>query len=68
MNTKTALVAPSCRLREWADMILECRRRPEYMSVKQWCEEHSITVASSKSEMSFVTAIVSSLYLRTAVG
>ena len=46
MNTKTALVARSCRLRKWADMILECRRRPEYMSVKQWCEEHSITVAN----------------------
>lgn len=46
MNTKAALVARSCRFREWADMILECKRRPEYMPVKQWCEENSITVAN----------------------
>ena len=36
MNTKTALVARSCRLREWAGMIQDCKRRPEDMSVKQW--------------------------------
>ena len=46
MNTKTALVARSCRLREWAGMIQDCKRRPADMSVKQWCDAHSITVAN----------------------
>lgn len=46
MNTKTALVARSCRLHEWANMIQECKNRPADMSVKQWCDEHSITVAN----------------------
>ena len=42
MNTKTALVARSCRLREWAGMIQDCKRRPEDMSVKQWCDAQPI--------------------------
>lgn len=39
MNTKTALVARSCRFRAIrAGMIQDCKRRPEDMSVKQLCD------------------------------
>ena len=46
MNIKTALVAWNCRLRERAGMIQNCKRHPEDMSVKQWSDAHSITVAN----------------------
>ena len=51
MNIKTALVAWNCRLREWAGMIQDCKRHPEDMSVKQWCDAHSITVANYYCQM-----------------
>lgn len=46
MNTKTALVARNCRLHEWARMIRDCKNRPTGMSVKQWCDDHFISVAN----------------------
>ena len=51
MDIKTALVAWNCRLREWAGMIQDCKRHPEDMSVKQWCDAHSITVANYYYQM-----------------
>lgn len=46
MNTKPALVARNYRLHEWARMIQDCKNRPTGMSVKQWCDDHSISVAN----------------------
>lgn len=42
----TSLIARQCRLREWAQMVQDCRNRPEEMSVNEWCEAHSITKAN----------------------
>lgn len=42
----TSLIARQCRLREWAQMVQDCRNRPEKMSVDEWCEAHSITKAN----------------------
>lgn len=42
----TSLIARQCRLREWAQMVQDCRNRPEEMSVDEWCEAHSITKAN----------------------
>lgn len=42
----TSLIARQCRLREWAQMVQDCRNRPEEMSVEEWCEAHSITKAN----------------------
>ncbi|MBQ8230472.1 MAG: IS66 family insertion sequence element accessory protein TnpB [Lachnospiraceae bacterium] len=42
----TSLIARQCRLREWAQMVQDCKSRPEEMSVDEWCEAHSITKAN----------------------
>lgn len=42
----TSLIARQCRLREWAQMVQDCRNCPEEMSVDEWCEAHSITKAN----------------------
>lgn len=42
----TSLIARQCRLREWAQMVRDCKSRPEKMSVDEWCKAHSITKAN----------------------
>ena len=42
----TSLIARQCRLREWAQMVQDCKSPPEEMSVDEWCEAHSITKAN----------------------
>ncbi len=42
----TSLIARQCRIREWAQMVQDCKNRPEEMSVDEWCEAHSITKAN----------------------
>lgn len=44
--SSTSLIARQCRLREWAQMVQDCKSRPEEMSVDEWCEAHSITKAN----------------------
>ncbi len=46
MKSQTSQVARSCRIREWAAMVQECRNRPSDMSVDQWCQANNITKAS----------------------
>lgn len=38
MKSQTSQVARSCRIREWAAMVQECRNRPSGMSVDEWCQ------------------------------
>ena len=38
MKSQTSQVARSCRIREWASMVQECRNRPNGMSVDEWCQ------------------------------
>lgn len=40
----TSLIARQCRLREWAQMVQNCRNRPEEMSIDEWCESNGITI------------------------
>lgn len=46
MKSQTALVARSCRLNEWVQMIHDCKNRPTGMSVDEWCKLNSITKAN----------------------
>lgn len=46
MKSQTALVARSCRLNEWVQMIHDCKNRPAGMSVDEWCKLNSITKAN----------------------
>ena len=46
MKTQTSIVARSCRLQEWAQMIQKCNNRPVGMSVSEWCQANSITKAN----------------------
>lgn len=46
MKSQTSQVARSCRIREWASMVQECRNRPNGMSVDEWCQANNITKAS----------------------
>lgn len=46
MNSETSKAARNYRLQEWAEQIRECRRRPEGMTVKDWCGLQGITVTS----------------------
>ena len=46
MKSQTSQVARSCRIREWAAMVLECRNRPSGMSVDEWCQANNITKAN----------------------
>ena len=41
MKSQTALVARSCRLNEWIQMIHDCKNRPAGMSVDEWCKLNS---------------------------
>lgn len=43
METNPSVVAREFRLREWAEMIRECRSRPENVTVREWCNDHHIT-------------------------
>ena len=43
MKSQTSQVARSCRIREWAAMVQECRNRPNGMSVDEWCRANNIT-------------------------
>lgn len=53
MKSQTALVARSCRLNEWIQMIRDCKNRPVGMSVDEWCKLNSITTIGimTNSEM-----------------
>lgn len=46
MKTQASIVARTCRLQEWAQMIQECNQRPVGMSVSEWCQANSITKAN----------------------
>lgn len=46
MKSQTSQVARSCRIREWAAMVQECRNRPNGMSVDEWCQANNITKAN----------------------
>lgn len=46
MKSQTSQVARSCRIREWASMVQECRNRPNDMSVDEWCQANNITKAN----------------------
>lgn len=46
MKSQTSQVARSCRIREWASMVQECRNRPNGMSVDEWCQANNITKAN----------------------
>ena len=46
MKSQTSQVARSCRIREWATMVQECRNRPNGMSVDEWCLSNNITKAN----------------------
>lgn len=46
MKSQTSQVARSCRIREWAAMVRECRNRPSGMSVDEWCQANNITKAN----------------------
>ena len=46
MKTQTSSVSRQYRLRQWAEMIRECKSRPVGMSVDEWCAAHSITKAN----------------------
>lgn len=46
MKSQTSQVARSCRIREWASMVQECRNRPSGMSVDEWCQANNITKAN----------------------
>lgn len=47
MKSQTSQVARSCRIREWASMVQECRNRPSGMSVDEWCQAKNITRANN---------------------
>ena len=53
MKSQTALVARSCRINEWVQMIRDCKNRPAGMSVDEWCKLNSITTIGimTNSEM-----------------
>lgn len=46
MSSITTTVARQYRLQEWASQIRECQRRPQNLTVKDWCIQHQITVAN----------------------
>lgn len=46
MSSITTTVARQYRLQEWASQISECQRRPQNLTVKDWCIQHQITVAN----------------------
>ena len=46
MNSTTTLIARQCRLEAWAEQIQDCNKRPQGMSVKDWCSQHGVNVAS----------------------
>lgn len=46
MKSQTSQVARSCRIREWAAMVQECRNRPSDMSVDEWCQANNISKAN----------------------
>ena len=46
MKSQTSQVARSCRIREWAAMVHECRNHPSSMSVDEWCQANNITKAN----------------------
>ena len=43
MKSQTSQVARSCRIREWAAMVQECRNCPNGMSVDELCRANNIT-------------------------
>ena len=40
MSSITTTVARQYRLQEWASQIRECQRRPQNLTVKDWCIQH----------------------------
>lgn len=46
MNSETTIVARQYRLQEWANLVCDCNNRPDKMTIKQWCEQHSISTAN----------------------
>lgn len=44
MDSLTTTVARQYRLQQWAEDIRECQNRTQDLTVKDWCEQHQITV------------------------
>lgn len=42
MDSQTSLVAKQCRIQSWTIQIKDCRKRPEDMTVDEWCPQHNI--------------------------
>lgn len=61
MNSQTSLAARDCRIREWTQMIQDCKNRPVGMSVEEWCKNHSLT----KSNYYYRIRQVRKAYLET---
>jgi hypothetical protein len=43
MSSQTTAISRQCRLKEWAEMVRECKSRPIGMTVDEWCEANSIS-------------------------
>ena len=46
MKSHTSLVAQQTRLSEWAELIRDCKNRPQGMKIDEWCQLHDITKVS----------------------
>jgi hypothetical protein len=46
MSSQTTAISRQCRLREWAEMVQECKCRPIGMTVDEWCNANSISKAN----------------------
>lgn len=46
MNSNTSMIAREYRLQQWANEIRECQNRESHVTVKEWCNQHELTVAN----------------------
>lgn len=46
MDSKTSLVARQYRVQQWAAQIQECKSRSPELSVKEWCSQRNLNVAT----------------------
>lgn len=46
MDSKTSLVARQYRLQQWTTQIRECQNRDPELTVKEWCSQRELNVAT----------------------
>jgi len=46
VNSTTSLAARQYRLQQWVEQIQKCQNRSPGVSIKEWCDQHEITVAN----------------------